>query len=76
VGLEPKSKVCPSRIRVSPADGIRGALKKAGMNAEAFRAATQEAGGLRSLVEAHEKSKQCLECFQKTHPTWAKTLRQ
>ncbi len=49
------------------------------MKAEACRAATQEAGGLKSLVEAHENSRQsdtqCLECFQKTHRTWAATLK-
>jgi hypothetical protein len=48
VGLGLKSKVCPNRI--DPAAGIRGALMRTGMKAEAFRAATQEAGGLKSLV--------------------------
>jgi len=72
VGLE--SKVCPNRI--APEDGIRAALRRTGMKAEEFRAATQEAGGLKSLVEAHEKSKQCLSCFQIAYPNWADILRQ
>jgi hypothetical protein len=46
------------------------------MKADTFRAATQEAGGLKSLVEAHEKSKQCLECFKIKYTNWAKVLRQ
>jgi hypothetical protein len=74
VGLVPKSKVCPNRI--DPVKGIRGAMRKTGMKLEAFRAATQVAGGLKSLLEAHEKSKQCLSCFQITYPTWAAMLRQ
>ena len=74
VGLGPTSKVCPNRI--DPEGGIRGALRKTGMKADEFRAATQEAGGLKSLVEAHEKSKQCLECFKIKYTNWAKVLRQ
>jgi hypothetical protein len=46
------------------------------MKAEAFRAATQEAGGLKSLVEAHDKSKMCLECFKIHYPNWAASLKQ
>ena len=74
VGLGPTSKVCPNRI--DPKAGIRAALRNTGMKADAFRAATQEAGGLKSLVEAHEKSKQCLECFKIKYTNWAKVLRQ
>ena len=74
VGLGPKSQVCPNRI--APEAGIQGALRKTGMKADAFRAATQEAGGLKSLVEAHEKSKLCLECFKTHYPKWAAVLRQ
>jgi hypothetical protein len=74
VGLGPKSKVCQNLI--DPNNGIRGALRRTGMKPEAFRALTEEAGGLKSLVEAHDKSKQCLSCFLKTHPNWAETLRQ
>jgi hypothetical protein len=46
------------------------------MKADAFRAATQEAGGLKSLVEAFKQSKQCLSGFQITYPNWADILRQ
>ena len=46
------------------------------MTPEAFRAATQKAGGLKSLVEAFKRSKQCLSCFQITYPIWADMLRQ
>ena len=62
VGLGPTSKVCTNRIDAEA--GIRGALRRTGMKAEAFRAATQTAGGLKSLVEAHAKSKMCLPCFK------------
>jgi hypothetical protein len=74
VGLGPKSKVC--RNRIDPAAGIRGALIRTGMKAEEFRAATQTVGGLKSLFEAHDKSKMCLECFKIHYPNWAATLRQ
>jgi hypothetical protein len=46
------------------------------MKAEEFRAATQEAGGLKSLFEAHEKSKMCVPCFKIKYTNWAKVLRQ
>ncbi len=72
VGL--KSKVCPNRV--DPAAGIQQALIRTGMKAETFRAATQEASGLKSLVEAHDKSKMCLACFKIRYPMWAEKLRQ
>ena len=71
VGL--KSKVCPNRV--DPAAGIQQALIRTGMKAEQFRAATQEAG-LKSLVEAHDKSKMCLACFKIRYRMWAEKLRQ
>jgi hypothetical protein len=73
VGLGSKSKVCPNRI--DPEDGIRGALRKTGMKAKAFRAATQQAGALQSLVAAFEQAQQCLSCFQMKSPYWAAILR-
>jgi hypothetical protein len=75
VGLGHQRKLCSNRIPPEKG-GIRAALRKTGMKPEAFRAATQKAGGLKSLVEAFKQSKQCLSCFQITYPNWADVLRQ